>query len=333
MIYEADCLDWMRKQPDDSVDIVITSPPYEKARSYSIDFKLSGQDWVDWMKERVLEMVRISKGLVAIVCEGQTRNYRWSATPALLMADLHRAGIALRKPPIYHRIGIPGSGGPDWLRNDFEFVICCTSGGKLPWSDNTACGHPPKWAPGGAMSNRLTDGTRVNQWGKIGTEAGMNGKSQRTRDGGRQKASRPSHVTMTAGEANEAKVQAMLDGKIQAYSVPKLANPGNTIQEKYTADEVAEMLSEASDVTHHVVGGGVMGSKLAHENEAPFPLTLAEFFVKSFCPPGGLCYDPFSGSGTTAHACVLHGRNFVGTDIRKSQVDLTQRRIEEACGK
>ena len=27
--------------------------------------------------------------------------------------------------------------------------------GKLPWSDNTACGHPPKWAPGGEMSHRL----------------------------------------------------------------------------------------------------------------------------------------------------------------------------------
>ena len=52
---------------------------------------------------------------------GQTRNYRWSAGPALLMAELHRAGLSLRNPPIFSRVGIPGSGGPDWLRAHVRF--------------------------------------------------------------------------------------------------------------------------------------------------------------------------------------------------------------------
>ena len=128
----ADCLEYMRRLPEDSVDLVFGSPPYEAARTYGIDFTLKGQAWVDWMVARMLEMVRVSRGLVAMVVEGQTRQFRWSAAPALLMADLHRAGVHLRKPPIFHRVGIPGSGGPDWLRNDFEFIVCCTSGGKLP---------------------------------------------------------------------------------------------------------------------------------------------------------------------------------------------------------
>ena len=60
-----------------------------------------------------------------------------------LMADLSRRGFHLRKPPIYRRVGIPGSGGSrdqhaasgggaDWWRNDYEFCICWTRGGKLP---------------------------------------------------------------------------------------------------------------------------------------------------------------------------------------------------------
>lgn len=112
-LHNADCLDWLRDQADDSVDLVFGSPPYEAARTYGIDFKLRGQDWVDWMVVRMREMVRVSRGLVAMVVEGQTRNYRYSATPALLMADLHRDGICLRKPPVFHRVGIPGSGGPE----------------------------------------------------------------------------------------------------------------------------------------------------------------------------------------------------------------------------
>lgn len=76
-----------------------------------------------------------------------------------------------------------------------------------------------------------------------------------------------------------------------------------------------------------LVGGGQMGHPSAHRNEAPFPLKLAEFFVLSFCPPGGIVVDPFSGSGTTAHAATLHGRRFIGCDVRPCQVALTARRL------
>lgn len=302
-VFKADCLEWMADRETDSVDLVFGSPPYEAARTYGIDFALKGQAWVDWMVPRVQEMARISRGLVALVIEGQTRNYRYSATPALLMADLHRAGLHLRKPAIFHRVGIPGSGGPDWLRNDYEFILCVSQGRKLPWSDNTAMGHPPKWAPGGEMSNRLGNGSRVNQWGRVGGW-------DKDRHGKVTRRPRPSHVT-----ADKLHTKTKADGsrETQGYRVPVLANPGNVIRLP--------------------VGGGQMGSPLAHENEAPFPERLAEFFIRSFCPPGGTVFDPFSGSGTTAAAAIASGRNFLGTDVRESQVGLTRRRIIEAMEK
>lgn len=267
-----DCLEVMRDWPDGCVDLVFCSPPYEDARTYSIDFKVKGQDWVDWAMPRYLECLRVCRGLVAWVVEGKTKNFRYSASPILLMADLHRAGAHLRKPPAFHRIGIPGSGGPDWLRNDYEFIVCATNGGKLPWSDNTAMGHPPKWAPGGEMSYRLSDGTRRNQWGgSIGC---------RRRNGEREQ---------------------------QEYVPPVKANPGNVIKCN--------------------VGKGHMGHDLAHENEAPFPEALAEFFIRSFCPPDGIVLDPFSGSGTTAAAAHKVGRQWMGIDIRQSQIDLGNKRM------
>lgn len=70
-----------------------------------------------------------------------------------------------------------------------------------------------------------------------------------------------------------------------------------------------------------------MGSNLAHENEAPFPEALARFFTLSFCPPGGLVIDPFSGSGTTIAVAVAEGRRGLACDIRESQVQLTRRRL------
>lgn len=259
-----DVLEVTRSLSAGSVDLVFCSPPYEAARTYGIDFGLRGQDWVDWAVERFIDQLRICRGLVAWVVEGQTRQFRWSATPALFMADLHRRGVKLRKPPAFHRVGIPGSGGPDWLRNDYEFVVCA-SHGKLPWSDNVAMGSACKYETGGAMSYRTADGVRRNA--RTGNRLlGNNGR-------------------------------------------PEKANPGNVI--------------------HCKVGGGLMGSKLAHENEAPFPESLAEFFVRSFCPPDGIVFDGFSGSGTTAAVALKSGRRFIGCDIRESQCELTRRRVSD----
>jgi DNA modification methylase len=75
------------------------------------------------------------------------------------------------------------------------------------------------------------------------------------------------------------------------------------------------------------VGGGRIGDLLAHENEAPFPEQLAEFFVLSFCPPDGVVCDPFVGSGSTAEVALRWGRRFIGCDVRQSQVELSRRRI------
>lgn len=306
-IYSGDCLDVMRTWPDGCVDLVVCSPPYEDARLYAeLGFRLTGQEWVDWAAERFRECLRVTNGLVVWVVEGKTKQFRYTATPLLLMADLHRAGVHLRKPPIFHRVGIPGSGGPDWWRNDYEFCICATNGGKLPWSDNTAMGHPPKWARGGAMSYRNTDGTRRNQWGGSHAAGGTKKNGTKANQG-----QRPSHVKIFAnGKRPHTKSRADGSDETQFYAPPVLANPGNIITCK--------------------VGGGLMGSRLSHENEAPFPESLVEPFIRSFCPPGGIVLDCFSRSGTTIAVAQKTGRRWVGIDQRPSQVELSEKRIREA---
>jgi len=278
-----DCKTILQAVPDNLVDLVFCSPPYEDARTYGIDFKLTEQKWVDWAVERFIECVRVCKGVVCWVVEGKTRDFRWSATPVLLMADLHRAGIHLRKPPIYKRYGIPGSGGQEWLRNDYEFIVCA-SRGKLPWSDNTAMGHPPKYEMGGRCSNRTADGRRANEQRYAALDA----------------------MRLTPSETSRRNGAKGNGG----YAKPKIANPGNIID-------------------CGAAGGGRMGSKLASENEAPFPEALVEFFVRSFCPACGIVLDPFCGSGTTVSVAKQWGRNFIGIDIRQSQVDLSCMRIRE----
>lgn len=293
---QSDAEAFLGSLPDDSVDLLFTSPPYELARTYSLADRLpGGQAWVDWMVRLVTAAAPKVKGLIAINCEGQTRQYRYSCVPFLLIADLHRAGFNLRKPVVFHRVGIPGSGGPDWLRNDWEPVVCVTRAGRLPWSNPTACGRPPKYGVGGKLSHRMTDGDRVNML--VVRERVASGESQRS-------------APRTVGIPLKGTTSGTDDGGLvneKTYVPPEMANPGNVVKCN--------------------IGGGKMGHELCHENEAPFPLKFAEFFVKSFAPPGGVVADCFSGSGTVCHAAVENNRRFVGCDLRESQVQLCERRM------
>ena len=282
-----DCLQILPNFPADSIDLCFFSPPYTLARLYlengqDLGIARDSESWATWMLQVFKECSRVCKGLIACVCEGQTKKFRWDAAPVLLMADLHRAGLNLRRPAIFHRVGIPGSGGPDWLRADTEFIVCVTRPGKLPWSDNTAMGHEPK----------LTASAKT----RVGILHRMSFVTEK----------RP-HTKSRADGSDE----------VQNYNPPAVANPGNMIVDK-------------SSVVHCVVGGGRMGGdEYASQNEAPFPESLTEFFIRSFCPPGGTVLDPFVGSGTTVAVAERLGRNGIGIDIRQSQIDLATRRCQE----
>lgn len=302
---------------DDTFDLVFTSPPYTDARTYGIGAQRKCKAWVEWMLAVVAECVRVTRGLVIVNCAGVTRDWCYQPGPEGLLYEWWKSGGRCWRPAYWNRVGIPGSGGKQWLRADIEYVLAFTKcDGAIPFADNTANGHPPKWAPGGEMSHRLSDGARVNQWGHS-IESGASGGNLEV---GRSTGKRPSHAECTPkrppGSVSRKAIsrvagKSRADGQdeVQDYEPPVLANPGCLVK-------------------GIKVGGGLMGHKLAHENEAPFPLKLAQWFIRGWCPPSGIVLDPFSGSGTTVHAALSLGRRAIGCDLRFSQCDLGRRR----CG-
>jgi site-specific DNA-methyltransferase (adenine-specific) len=52
-------------------------------------------------------------------------------------------------------------------------------------------------------------------------------------------------------------------------------------------------------------------------------------WVRQVSEPGELVCDPFLGSGTTALACVLEGRRFIGYDIDPGCVETTRQRLAQ----
>jgi site-specific DNA-methyltransferase (adenine-specific) len=60
------------------------------------------------------------------------------------------------------------------------------------------------------------------------------------------------------------------------------------------------------------------------------PTELMRYLCMLVTPPGGLVFDPFTGSGSTGKAAVLEGFRFLGCDMTPEYVDIARARIEHA---
>ena len=257
-LIRADCLEWMRKQPDNSVDLVLGSPPYaEKGQRYKSHRKvLRTEDWVKWMIEVTTEAVRISSGWVLWVVNGAVRNGRYLPACEGLVWEWYKKGGWSDRSCIWHKNSPPNS--RNWFVNDWEFVLAFKKPKSTPPFNWKSVAHPPKCKSIQVFLQRDSRGIRQKK----------------------------------------------------RFALPnKLARP--------------------RDVIRVTVGGGHLGHPLAHENEAPYPLKLAKHFIEVCSSRGDTVLDPFIGSGTTLHACSETGRVGIGVDVRKSQTELSRKRLQD----
>lgn len=57
------------------------------------------------------------------------------------------------------------------------------------------------------------------------------------------------------------------------------------------------------------------------------PIKLMEYLVKLVTPDGGICLDPFMGSGTTGIACKNLGKDFIGIELNEEYFRIAEARI------
>jgi site-specific DNA-methyltransferase (adenine-specific) len=58
------------------------------------------------------------------------------------------------------------------------------------------------------------------------------------------------------------------------------------------------------------------------------PISLMSYLVRIYAPQNSTVLDPFCGSGTTAVSSILEKRNFVGIEMSKEYVEISNKRCE-----
>jgi len=58
------------------------------------------------------------------------------------------------------------------------------------------------------------------------------------------------------------------------------------------------------------------------------PIDLMQYLVRLVTPRGGICLDPFMGSGTTAVACKSEKVNYIGCELEQDYINIAEARIK-----
>lgn len=151
-----DCVAVMKNIPDNSIDMVVTSPPYDDVRNYNgFSFNLH---------DTGKEIFRILKegGIVAMVIQDQTKNFGKSVTSFRTIVDwVDNIGFKLFETVIYRKHGTEGAWWKYRFRVDHEYMPIFIKGERPNYFNKENLKIPSKHG-GKVMTgsgNRKTDGT------------------------------------------------------------------------------------------------------------------------------------------------------------------------------
>lgn len=83
-----------------------------------------------------------------------------------------------------------------------------------------------------------------------------------------------------------------------------------------------------TNIWEYAVGlHGTTSDKIAFEHPAVFPEKLAEDHILSWTNRGDVVFDPMCGSGSTCKVALRNDRSYIGCDISKEYVELTEKRL------
>ncbi len=153
-----DVVEVMKKFPSNSVDIVMTSPPYDSVRDYkgfSLDLHAAGKEI-----HRVLK----DGGIAAMVIQDQTKNFGKSLTSFRTILDwCDSFGFKLFETVIYRKYGAEGAWWNKRFRVDHEYIPVFLKGERPQYFNKEHLKIPSKHG-GKTMTGggtRLTNGIRI----------------------------------------------------------------------------------------------------------------------------------------------------------------------------
>lgn len=325
-----DALRVLSHLPDNSIDCVVTSPPYYMKRQYlggGIGLEATFQEYIDKLLCIIKEVYRTLKptGSFWLNIGDSYKNKQLLNIPyriAIRMQD--EQGWILRNTVVWDKMKGAMTQSKDSLGSEYEPMFHFVKKKNGYYYDADAVRRKPRNAHienGAVISATGVSGVRYRRKIELSTELS---EEQRA----------------NAFRALDEVLERIKKGELADFRmVIKGANQrvtnGNTTNLSGRAKELQEKGfyflfynpkgSMISDVWQ-IIPEDTQGRKL---HFAPFPEDLVKTPIILTCPHNGIVLDPFVGTGTTSYVASQLRRKSIGVDMAQEYLEIAENRCSE----
>ena len=344
-LLNGDCLEQMKQLPDNSVDSIVSDPPY------GISFMAKKWDYDVPKVEVWKEAMRVLKhgGHALIACGTRTQHR--------MVVNIEDAGFEIRDVVSW----IYGSGFPKSLNIHKKDERCPDGWGtalkpacefftlaRKPLSEKTVAANVLKWGTGGINIDGCRVGTEEREnpafgvagWRKQEGRADVQEAQSKTVQGrfpanlihdGSQEVLELFPETKSAGKARAAS-EGTHGGKSGIFGIGEPAmrygDDGGSAARFFYCPKTSK--KDSDEGLTNVTGSD--GVTIVSRNNHPTvkPTALMQYLCRLITPTGGVVLDPYMGSGSTGKAAVKEGFSFVGCELDEDYFKIATARIETA---
>lgn len=307
-VHVGDCLESLRKMPDQSVHCCVTSPPYFGLRDYGVEGQIGLEPTPD---EFVQALVEVFREVHRVLRDDGTLwlnlGDSYARNPA---KGQHKPGDSGKQAYLYDTGGGRASVTAQTGLQDKQLI-------GIPWrvafalqADGWYLRQDIIWHKPNPMPESVRDRcTKAHEY------VFLLSKSPRYYF---------DHVAIKE-KAVGGQTGAAASFKRAAGNKREQAIPGQAVGTHRPDREDVEYNGEMRN-RRSVWSVATRPFKGAHF--ATFPPDLIEPCILAGCPAGGAVLDPFGGSGTTAGVALAHGRNAILCELSPEYAELVPARIE-----
>ena len=360
-IYNEDCLEGMKRIPDASVDVILTDPPYLYLKNQKLDRPFDEEVFFSEVN-RVLK-----KGGFVIMFGRGTSFYRWNTRLADLGFDFKEEIIwnkgyctspLMPINRVHETVSIHCNGKGKILKNKvpylemkkYDIASICTDIKRL-----CTAFHNPKslkavqdflrnnirdtsdsW-----RSNNLSISSEITKENRCvsvmrGIQDGMNEKSIIRTDLNKITGDGITGASKNKSEKSVTVMQAVAFGMNEKSIIREdrqysdtFTKYGVTMDKRTIGDKCCDVIQSISVGMNEkdIIKEARDHYTAIHPTQKP--VRLLERLLNLVCRDNITVLDPFSGSGSTAVACINTNRNYIGFEIDKEYYDLSIKRIND----
>ncbi|MEI7789100.1 MAG: site-specific DNA-methyltransferase, partial [Chlorobiaceae bacterium] len=243
-LHLGDCIEVLNVLPDDSVDLIFTSPPYADQRKQTYG-GFHPDDYVEWFLPISKQLLRVLKptGTFVLNIKEKVVNGERSTYVMELILEMRKQGWFWTEEFIWHKKNCYPGKWPNRFRDSWERLLQFNKSKQFYMNQQAVMVPMGDWSK--SRLKNLSDTDKVRDTSKVGSGFGKNISNWLDRE-----MAYPTNVLHLATECNNKKHSAAFPEALPEWFIKLFTKEGDTVMDPFmgsgTTNAVAQRLKRHS---------------------------------------------------------------------------------------